>query len=71
MKIQMPDTDSLSTYYKSYLKYIPEDDLMEALIQQKEISSEFLTTIPIEKETFRYAEGKWMLKEIVGHICDT
>lgn len=71
MKIQMPDPDSLSTYYKSYLKYMNESDLLEALIQQKIISSQFLATIPKEIESFKYAEGKWMLKEVVGHLCDT
>ena len=24
-----------------------------------------------EKETYRYAEGKWTIKEIIGHITDT
>ncbi|GDX53133.1 hypothetical protein LBMAG27_21800 [Bacteroidota bacterium] len=71
MKINLPDVDTLSDYYKSYLKYISEDDLMEALIQQKEITTEFLKSIPIEKGSFRYAEGKWMLKEVIGHLSDT
>lgn len=41
MKINLPDVDTLSDYYKSYLKYISEDDLMEALIQQKKLQLNF------------------------------
>ena len=71
MKISPPSENSLSEYYKTYLKYIDEDDLLDALILQKEISDSFLKNVSIEKETFRYAENKWMLKEVVGHLCDT
>ncbi len=27
--------------------------------------------VPVEKEEYRYAEGKWTVKEVLGHICDT
>lgn len=71
MKIKLPAVNALSEYYKSYLKYITEDDLMNAIIQQKETTEAFLKTVPFEKESFKYADGKWMLKEVVGHLCDT
>ncbi|WP_431121061.1 DinB family protein [Flagellimonas flava] len=30
----------------------------------------FLETISEEKSTFRYAAGKWSIKQVVGHIVD-
>jgi len=71
MKISLPSRDSLSDYYKTYLKYISEDDLFKCLIEQRTDLEKFLATISIEKESFQYASGKWMLKEVAGHLCDT
>ncbi len=71
MKIHLPSAGTLNDYYKSYLKYITEDCLLESIVQQKEITTAFLKNISADKESFRYADGKWMLKEVVGHLCDT
>ena len=71
MLIAPPAEETLSSYYRSYSKYIPEEDLLDALsIATAEIEG-FLKLIPKEREEFRYAEGKWMLKEVVGHVCDS
>lgn len=69
--VRKPDPNELSKYYQNYLKYVPEDDLLEALVFQRAITVEFLKTIPESKAGYSYAEGKWMLKEVVGHLCDT
>src|ERR1041385_3231384 len=71
MKISKPSPADLSKYYQSYLHHVPEDDLLQALKEQKKVFQDFLDSISPEKEIFRYAEGKWMLKEIAGHLCDT
>jgi hypothetical protein len=71
MKISKPSPSDLSEYYQSYLSYVPEDDILKALKEQKTVIENLVASIPAAKETFRYAEGKWMLKEIVGHLCDT
>lgn len=71
MKISKPSPSDLSNYYQSYLHYITEDDLLQALKEQKLVIEKFVASVPAAKESFRYAEGKWMLKEVVGHLCDT
>ena len=71
MKISKPAPSDLSEYYQSYLSYVPEDDLLKALKEQKSVIEDLVTSVPADKETFHYAEGKCMLKEVVGHICDT
>ena len=71
MIIQKPSASELSEYYKTYLKYVPEIELMSALIEQKSEIEKFFNAVPAVKETFQYAPGKWMLKEVAGHICDT
>ncbi len=71
MKILKPSAEKLYSYYKTYLKYVPEEDILATLIAQKEITQKFLNTIPEEKASKAYAEGKWLLKEVAGHLCDT
>lgn len=71
MKIHLPQSENLPGYYKSYLHYITESDLLEVLVQQKEETKKFLKSVAHEKEDHRYAPGKWMLKEVAGHVCDT
>lgn len=71
MKIAKPSPSDLSEYYKSYLHYVPEDDLLQLLKGQKTAIENFVSSVPAGKEAFRYAEGKWELKEVIGHLCDT
>ncbi len=71
MKITPPLVQDLTEYYKTYVKYLQEDDLLVALKNATDEMENFLSLIPDNKETFRYATNKWMLKEVIGHLCDT
>ena len=71
MLIAPPAEETLSSYYRSYSKYIPEEDLLDALSNATAEIEGFLKLIPKDREEFRYMDGKWMLKEVIGHICDT
>ncbi|HNQ61554.1 MAG TPA: DinB family protein [Bacteroidia bacterium] len=70
MKIALPKVEDLNDYYKSYFKYIAEDDLMEALNNQIQITTDFLASVSDSESAFAYAPGKWQIKEIIGHLCD-
>jgi hypothetical protein len=70
--VRIPRQEELTPYYQSYLKYIPADsDLLSLIKEQATSTQHFISSIPKEKETYAYANGKWMLKEIIGHLCDT
>ncbi len=71
MMIKPPAFEELNDYYKSYWKFLAEDDLLAGLIQQSEVTRKTLLSVSPEAENYRYAEGKWMLKEVAGHLCDT
>ena len=30
----------------------------------------FLASVPAERETYRYAEGKWSIRQVLGHLVD-
>jgi len=71
MQILPPLPENLSTYYRNYLRYMKEVDMLQALQNASDEIEFFLRSVPPEKENFAYVPGKWMLKEVIGHLCDT
>jgi hypothetical protein len=71
MKIAPPAFTDLNDYYQSYWKFLSEGDLLEALRKQTDVSFQMLSNLPAGAEDFRYSAGKWKIKEVAGHLCDT
>jgi hypothetical protein len=57
-------------YYHRYINQAVNDDLQTAFKKHLETLSGFLEKIPETKWDYRYAEGKWSIREIVQHIID-
>jgi uncharacterized damage-inducible protein DinB len=66
-----PAADEHAPYYSRYVDLVPDVDLLDYLQQQMEGTAAFLRAIPRSLEGHRYAEGKWSIREVVGHIADT
>ena len=60
-----------ASYYSPYINALGNVNLLEELEKSMQNFEEFLTQIPSEKHEFRYAEGKWTIKDIVQHLIDT
>jgi len=65
-----PQKGDYLPYYDNYLSQVAEDDLLQALRNNHNQVLELITTIPAAKEDFRYAEGKWSVKQVINHISD-
>lgn len=70
MKIERPQENEYPAYYETYIGKVEGKDLLAALKQGAETLANFLETIPDEKHGYLYAEGKWTIREIVGHLLD-
>lgn len=66
-----PDASEHAEYYGRYVAMVPEGDILETLRDQLGATLALLQHVPPERETYRYAEGKWSLREVVGHMVDT
>ncbi len=66
-----PSTDEYAHYYEAYVNLVQEDNIVQLLESQLEIVVNLLRDLPEEKGLYRYADGKWSLKEVIGHISDT
>ena len=71
MRHHRPEAADYFEYYERYVQLVPNGDVTETLADQWEETEAFLASIPAEKEEFRYAPGKWSLREVVGHLIDT
>lgn len=71
MIIELPQPTEYPRYYQSYLDLVKDGDLIKTLKDQIIDIQAVIATIPEEKEGFAYAEGKWTIKEVIGHIIDT
>lgn len=65
-----PDLSSVPEWYHGYINEVKEDDLTDALKNQTTLFNSFFNSVPNEKREFRYAEGKWSVKEVIQHIID-
>ncbi|HEX6846068.1 MAG TPA: DinB family protein, partial [Chitinophagaceae bacterium] len=65
-----PDLSRVSEFYHGYINTVKEDDLMAGLKSSTQNLFELLRSIPPEKHDYRYADGKWTIKEVVQHMLD-
>jgi hypothetical protein len=65
-----PEKTEYAEYYDRYVSLVEENDIVAVLEKQTAELEEFFQNIPEEKSLFAYAEGKWTIKESVGHLTD-
>lgn len=66
-----PDASEHIPYYHRYIALVPGEDVMAALAGQIGPTLAVLRAIPEERGGFRYAPGKWSIREMVGHVIDS
>lgn len=66
-----PDLKRVPQDYHRYISLVKEDQIMPALADNTAYMVELLNEIPSDKYEYRYAEGKWNLKEMLQHMIDT
>jgi len=69
--MRRPDPNEYHEYYGRYIALVSDGDIVETLERQMEATQALLASVPAEKEEYRYAPGKWSLREVVGHLIDT
>jgi uncharacterized damage-inducible protein DinB len=54
-----------------YITLLPDDGgVLPQMWSNLASTQDLLRSIPAEKLTYRYAKGKWTIKEILGHLTD-
>src|SRR5437016_4975071 len=66
-----PTETEYAPYYQGYIAHVTEDEILPVLRSQLDELDVLLGRVAPEHETYAYAEGKWSIREIVGHLIDT
>ncbi len=67
-----PEVGEYAASFADYVGRIAEDeDILAVLVTQLDQVLARLGRIPEARGDHRYAPGKWSIKEMVGHLCDT
>lgn len=69
--INKPKQGEFPSYASMYIDLLPGDGLVLQHMEENVKMVKYLAlSLPEEKLLFRYAEGKWSIKEILVHIID-
>jgi len=69
--MQRPDASEYAPYYGKYIELVPGNDVLSALRGQIGDTLGTLREVSDADSLRRYAEGKWSLREVAGHLMDT
>lgn len=65
-----PQSGDYAEYYETYISKVPDVPILEVLQNNFKQYLELLEQLPVEKWNYKYAPGKWTIKELMIHICD-
>jgi len=71
LRTDRPDEREYNPEFGKYVTLVPAGDVVAVLGSQIEETLELLRSVPEERGRFRYAPGKWSVKELVGHLIDS
>lgn len=69
MTITRPASSEFAPFYAGYVGKVSDDGPVIAL-QDQVAEFEKLRSLPEDKGNYRYADGKWTVKEVLGHMAD-
>jgi uncharacterized damage-inducible protein DinB len=69
--IVKPDNTEYALFYEKYLEKVSEEKTVLNQLKENSLNfKKFLLSLSEEQLQFRYATGKWCIKDIVMHIID-
>ena len=68
--IGRPGSGECDPYYEQYLNLVPDGDVLELLEAQLSETLAAVGGLSDEQARYRYAAGKWSVKEVLGHLAD-
>ena len=66
-----PDASEHSPYFSRYVGLVPDGDILAILRRDRDQWQTLIAELSEARADHRYAEGKWSIREVVGHMIDT
>lgn len=64
------DLDTVPDFHKGYVEHVKDYDVLEALKISSKETLQLVNSIPESRGEYRYAPGKWSIKELLCHVMD-
>jgi hypothetical protein len=68
--MERPSETEYASFYARYVALVPETDILAVLDSQADEIRRLAGSVPAEREGYRYAEGKWSIRQVLGHLVD-
>lgn len=68
---EFPASSEYAHYYGTYIANVPKTNVIDTLNAQMHEFYTFINSIPGDKAFSSYQEGKWTIKQVVGHLIET
>jgi hypothetical protein len=68
--IPRPASDEAAPSFQGYIRKVAGEDIGSQLSTQLEAVERLFAPLTDQAAAFRYAEGKWSIKEVLGHLND-
>jgi hypothetical protein len=65
-----PEPTDYAPFYANYVSLVPEEDVLSAIETQSSETQKLMAAVDDTHGAYRYAVGKWSVKEVFGHIID-
>lgn len=70
VRISPPTEEEYAPFYAGYVRRVVDADIQALLAAQNEDLARRFGAVPPERESFRYAAGKWSVRQVLGHMID-
>ncbi|MES2274480.1 MAG: DinB family protein [Bacteroidota bacterium] len=68
--IDKPLPGEYAPYYETYVSLVKTDNIINLLTKLQDSTFNFFNNLPADKAEYAYADGKWTIKQVVGHLID-
>jgi DinB family protein len=65
-----PDSSEYTPYHAAYVSAVPDGDILGILRTSGDELDAMFASVAEERGGYRYADGKWSIREVIGHIID-
>ena len=69
--LNRPESTEYVDFYANYVSLVPDGPIEEFLLKQWEDLVAFLQQVSEDEASKPQGEGKWSIKQVLGHLCDT
>lgn len=64
-------TNEHPEFYSKYINLLEEKDIIKILTEQEIEIENLFSHLTDEQLYYKYADGKWTMKEVLGHLIDS